>query len=81
MWTEDWIILKGSDFLKLSDTAYSILKWWGLIFLDALGICYRGIAAIWQLPFGDEVAVTCQVMSTFVGALIGVSTAEYNRMR
>lgn len=65
--------------MKLSNAAYDILKWVGLIFLDALGICYKGIAAVWQLPFGDEVATTCQVLSTFVGALIGVSTAEYNR--
>lgn len=64
--------------MKLSNKAYDILKWIALIALDALGVCYKTLAAIWGWPFGDEVLATCTAISLCIGALIGISTAQYN---
>ena len=63
--------------MKLSDKAYDILKWIALIALDAIGICYKTIAMVWGLPFGEQVCETCMALSVCLGALIGISTAQY----
>lgn len=63
----------------ISNKAYDILKWVALIALDALGVCYKTLAAIWGWPFGDEVLATCTAISLCIGALLGISTAQYNR--
>lgn len=67
--------------MKLNDKAYDILKWIALIALDALGVCYKTLAAIWGWPFGDEVLATCTAVSLCIGALIGISTAQYNKSK
>jgi hypothetical protein len=40
-----------------------------------------GLAAIWGAPFiyPDEVAKTSAVICTLLGALLGISTAQYNK--
>ena len=65
--------------MKLSNKAYDILKWIALVALDAVGIFYNTLSGVWGLPFGDEVLATCAAMSLLVGALIGVSSATYNK--
>lgn len=65
--------------MKLSNKAYNILKWVSLIALDAVGVFYNTIAVIWELPLGDEVLATCAAVSLLIGALIGISTASYNK--
>ena len=63
----------------LSNRAYDILKWISLIALDAIGVCYKTLAGIWAWPYGDEVCATCAALSLCIGALIGISTAQYNK--
>lgn len=65
--------------MKLSDKLYDILKWVTMIVLPALATAYVGLAAIWGWPFADEVAKTTAVICTLLGALLGISTAEYNK--
>ena len=65
--------------MKLSNKAYDILKWIALIALDAVGLFYSTISDIWGLPFGDKILATCAALSVLVGALIGVSTANYKK--
>lgn len=65
--------------MKLDDRTYTILKWCALVAFPACGVLYKTISAIWALPFGDAVCETFTAASLFIGALIGVSTAEYYR--
>ena len=65
--------------MKLPDKVYDILKWIALIALDALGLLYKTLAAIWGWPYADEVAKTTAVICTLLGALLGISTAQYNK--
>lgn len=65
----------------MSNKLYDILKWIAQIVLPALGALYFGIAQIWGLPYGEEVVGTITVLDAFLGALLGVSTAEYNRKK
>lgn len=63
----------------LPNKVYDVLKWIAMIALDALGVCYKTLAAIWGWPFGDEVLATCAAVSLCIGTLIGISTAQYNK--
>ena len=63
----------------LSNRAYDILKWIAQIVLPALGALYFGLSSIWGLPYGEEVVGTIAVVDTFLGALLGISTAQYNK--
>lgn len=63
----------------LSNRAYDILKWVVMIAIPALTTAYVGLAAVWGWPYATEVAKTSAVLCTLLGALLGISTAEYNR--
>ena len=67
--------------MKINDKLYDILKWVVMIVLPALSTAYVGLAAIWQWPMADEVAKTCSVVCVLLGALLGISTAEYNKSK
>lgn len=62
----------------MSNRLYDVLKYIALIVLPALGALYGALAAIWGLPYGQEVVSTLAAIDTFLGALIGISGAKYN---
>lgn len=67
--------------MKLNDKVYDILKWLALIALNAIGVLYKTLATIWGWPFGEEILTTCAALALFIGTLIGISTAEYNKSK
>ena len=66
--------------MKLNDKIYDILKWVTLVVIPALSTAYVGLSAIWGWPYATEIAKTSVVLCTLLGALLGVSTAQYNKM-
>ena len=67
--------------MKLSNKLYDVLKWVTMIVLPALATAYTGLAAVWGWPYSGEIAKTVAVVCTLLGALLGISTAEYNRSK
>lgn len=65
--------------MKLNNKVYDVLKYISLIFLDAVGVLYKGLAEVWDLPYGTEVMTTCTLLSIFIGTLIGISSYNYNK--
>jgi hypothetical protein len=65
--------------MKLSNKLYDVLKYIALIALPALATLYFALAEIWGLPYGTEVVATITAVDTFLGVLIGVSAAKYNK--
>ena len=65
--------------MKLNDGMYDILKWITMIVIPALATAYVGLAAVWGWPYADQVAKTSAVICTLLGALLGISTAQYNK--
>ncbi len=63
----------------MSNKTYDVLKWIAQIVLPALGALYFGLSQIWGLPYGEEIVGTITVIDTFLGALLGISTAQYNK--
>jgi hypothetical protein len=70
---------KGEKTMKLNDKVYDVLKWITMIVLPALATAYVGLAAVWGWPLADEVAKSTAVICTLLGALLGISTAQYNK--
>lgn len=65
--------------MKLNDRIYDILKWIVMIVIPALTTAYVGLSAIWGFPYAEEIAKTSAVVCTLLGALLGISTAQYNK--
>ena len=66
---------------KLKDSVYDILKWVTLVCLAALGTAYVALAGVWGFPYAEEVSKTVMAVCTLFGALLGISTAEYNKTK
>lgn len=58
---------------------YDVLKYLALIGFNAVGVFYKAIAEIWNLPYGNQVALTCSALALLVGTLIGISSHQYNK--
>lgn len=63
----------------LNDKIYDVLKWITLVALPALGTAYVALAAVWGFPYPEEISKTVLAVCTLLGALLGISTAEYNK--
>lgn len=61
------------------DKVYTILKWVAQLLLPALGTLYFALAGIWGFPYGEEIVGTITAIDTFLGVLLGISTAQYNK--
>lgn len=65
--------------MKLSNKVYDILKWLVIIVLPAAATLYAALAAVWAWPYPDEVVTTITAVDTFLGAVLCISTAKYNK--
>lgn len=63
----------------MSNKVYDILKYIAQIVLPALATLYFAIAGIWGLPYGEQVVGTITAVDTFLGVVLGISSANYNR--
>ncbi len=64
---------------KFSNKIYDALKWIALYLLPALGTLYFALSGIWGLPYGEEVVGTITAADTFLGVLLGISSATYKK--
>ena len=64
----------------LSNRVYDTLKWCVMIAIPALTTAYVGLSGVWGWPYAAEVAKTSAVICTLLGALLGISTAQYNKL-
>lgn len=65
--------------MKLSNKVYDVLKWIAMYLLPALGTLYFALAGIWNFPYGEQVVGTITAVDTFLGVLLGISTAQYQK--
>ena len=67
--------------MTMNDKTYKVLKWIAQYFLPAIGTLYFALASIWNLPYGEQVVGTVTAVDTFLGVILGISTAQYNKKR
>jgi hypothetical protein len=65
--------------MMISNSLYDTLKWIVMIVIPALTTAYVGLSGIWGWPYAEEVAKTSAVVCVLLGALLGISTAQYNK--
>lgn len=65
----------------MSNRTYDTLKWVAQIVLPAVGTLYFALSSIWGLPLGEEVVGTITAVDAFLGALLGISTAQYEKKK
>lgn len=61
----------------LTNETYDKLKWIAQILIPALGTLYFALCRIWGLPYGEQILGTVVSIDTFLGALLGLSSANY----
>ena len=67
--------------MKMSDKTYNILKWIAMVLLPAVGTLYFALAGIWDFPYGEQIVGTITAVDTFLGVILGISTAQYNKSK
>lgn len=65
--------------MKMTDKTYDTLKFIAQIVLPAAGTFYFALATIWGLPYGEQIVGTITAADAFLGALLGISTAQHNK--
>lgn len=65
--------------MQMSNKMYDILKWIALTGLPALSVLYYTLANIWGLPHAEHVVGTIAAAETFLGVILGISNAKYNK--
>lgn len=63
----------------MSNKVYDVLKWIAMYLLPAFGTLYFALASIWGLPYGEQIVGTITAIDTFLGVILGISTAQYNK--
>lgn len=67
--------------MKFSDSLYNFLKWFCLICLPAISTFLFALGNIFDWNFTDQVTGVIAAVTTLIGALIGISTANYNKSK
>lgn len=65
--------------MTLNNKMYDILKYIAQIVLPAVATLYFALSQIWGLPYGEEIVGTITAVDCFLGALLGISTAQYKK--
>lgn len=63
----------------LNNKTYDILKWIARYLLPATGTLYFALAGIWGLPYGEQIVGTVTAIDTFLGVVLGISSAQYKK--
>ena len=63
----------------MSNKTYDILKWITQYMLPAIGTLYFALAGIWGFPYGEQIVGTITAVDTFLGVVLGISSAQYNK--
>lgn len=66
--------------MKLNNKTYDILKYICLVVLPATEALWLTLGKIWSFPYTIEIGATIAAIDVFLGALLGVSNANYNKM-
>lgn len=64
---------------NMPDKVYDVLKAIAMIILPALGTLYFALAGIWGWPYAEQIVGTITAIDTFLGVILGISTAQYKK--
>ena len=73
------LLTKVNNRTMFADRAYSTIKKIVQVVLPACSSLYFGLAAIWGLPYAEQVVGTLAVIATFLGICLGISSSQYDK--
>lgn len=65
----------------MSNKVYDVLKWIVVLVLPGLATLYSALSGIWGLPFADQIPATITAVDAFLGAVLMISSAQYNKKK
>lgn len=65
--------------MKLSDNAYDLLKTIAIYIIPSIETCWLTLAAVWNLPYGQEIGITIGAIGMLIAGCIGMSIKEYEK--
>ncbi len=65
--------------MLLDNRHYDTLKWIALILLPALAVLVGGLGDLYQITYRDQVVQTINLLATFLGALLQISSHHYHQ--
>ena len=63
----------------MSNKVYDVLKWIALVGVPAITALWLTLANIWGFPYAEAIGATLAAITTFLGALLGISSLQYNK--
>ena len=63
----------------MNNKVYDILKWVALVGLPALTALWLTLANIWVFPYAEAIGATMAAVTTFLGAILGISSIQYQK--
>ncbi len=63
----------------MNNKVYDILKWVALVGLPALTALWLTLANIWGFPYAEAIGATMAAVTTFLGAILGISSIQYQK--
>lgn len=63
----------------MSNKLYDVLKYIAQIVLPSIATLYFALAGIWNFPYGEEIVGTITAIDTFLGVILGISSAQYKK--
>lgn len=64
---------------KLKNEIYDLLKWLVLVCIPAATVLYAVLDKTFGWGCAETVMTISSAVCTFIGAILGISTAEYNK--
>ena len=61
----------------MNNKVYDVLKWIALVCLPALTALWLTLANIWGWPYAEAIGATMAAITTFLGAILGISSISY----
>lgn len=66
---------------NMKSKLYDMLKWMAQYFFPAMGTLYFALSGIWGLPYGEQIVGTITAIDIFLGIILGISSAQYNKTK
>ena len=63
----------------MNNKIYDVLKWIALVGLPALTALWLTLANIWGFPYAEAIGATMAAVTTFLGAILGISSIQYQK--
>lgn len=65
--------------MQLPNKVYDVLKWLVLVVIPAVTTFYVVLDRLFQWGLAEIVATISSALCTCIGAIVGISTAQYNK--